>query len=202
MENQIKTPFVLIGLVSLAALLSSCGSTVPVARRAEALPASLVPQMHLSVAQAPRIGYVFCETDACPKPTPKSLPVAKSATAPSLETIESPTPSSDIKVHERSLDIQFPFDKATISATDRALIQKSLTQVNPTFIRIVGRSDFVGPPPAQTRLASHRAEVLRQALSSTSSSSRIAVETEVAAPNRVNASEQAHQRRGSVFFVR
>ena len=194
MENQIKTPVVLL---ALACLVSGC-STPPAPYKATA---PLAAPSEMSVMQVPNLGFVFCETDACPAPTTKTPPTASRITVVQKES-RSPPNFPDGKTREASLEIAFKFNKSDISAADAQLLARTLQEVNPTTIRIVGRSDFVGPPQAQTKLANDRAQALRTALSSTSSLPKISVEVEVAAPNRVNASLQAQQRRGSVFFVR
>lgn len=195
MESQ-KTPR--LALIALA-VLAVGGCAVP--RKVEQTPPAR--PVVLSVEQAgagDSTRFVFCAQEQCPALTPKTPANGGSAVASAPARPAPPTPAPAAAPVE--VDVQFAFNDWHINLVDRDRISLALQKSQPQAVLITARSDFVGPPVQQQRVAQARAAELRKLIAAIASpGTRIAEALEIAAPDRVPSEQQARQRRGTVRFL-
>jgi outer membrane protein OmpA-like peptidoglycan-associated protein len=189
MESQRKTRT--IAAVILSALLTACTSAPKEAATQGAKP------VHLGIRQVgvdKTARYVYCEESACPGPTRKTLP---DPIRPIAAVAMPPAPI----VSHQPVDIAFPFNSSRINKSDKDKLIKAVAASKGTDVEIIARSDFVGPPAGQKKVAGARAKAMRSIVAKQAHGVRIVEHQEIAGPDRVAANEQSQQRRGTVRFI-
>jgi len=172
------------------AVISACAVLQP---RSAPLPASQVgaasQPVPLRIAQATDGArtesgrappYVLCSGDACPRVTPKTLALASPAPtaagkrdqgpgAASLPPQERTPPAAPAERRaDISLTVHFRFGASDLSARAKALLDAAAGQALDTArtsrLRIVGRTDSIGPQAVNDALAMARARAVRDYL--------------------------------------
>lgn len=194
MENTSKTWGVILVALCIT-VFGGCSTTID--KKVDTLPAH---PMDFGIAQSSQVGYVYCELEKCPQPTHKTPMTAQvemtvpSRNVPPLKKID--VPAAEVS----NVEIKFDFNKSKIGKQDRSTLLAQLKLTLAKKIRIVGRSDFVGPNQAQIKLAKDRIAAIRAVLSSQSSSLQFTEEVEVAGSSPVEKAVQDLQRRGTIYF--
>lgn len=176
---------------------------------------AVAPDQVKSVATAPlpveaRLGvtqvgenpsrYVYCDLSNCPVPTEKTR------ATPRIPVVMTPQVTSKVPAAlpatkpPTTIDVAFRFNSAALSASDLGRLRAGAIESAGADIRLISRSDYVGPPVGQTKLAKARAAAMRHVVAKQAPETRISETQEIAGPQPVNAEKQAHQRRGSVIF--
>jgi outer membrane protein OmpA-like peptidoglycan-associated protein len=190
MENKFTTTRAALALF-IASAMSGCSTTPP----ANTTPVALAKPVQLAIAQVgteQTARFVYCEESSCPVATPKT-PVAIPAQLPVVAHVFPPQ-------RLLSLEIAFPFNSSRVSDNDKKLLADALSSYTGGEIKIIARSDFVGPKAGQMKVVDARAKAMRSIVAKQTQDAQIEERQEVAGPDRVPASQQAHQRRGSVRF--
>lgn len=144
--------------------------------------------------------YVYCDLPACPTPTEKTR-AAPMIAAVMASPLNSKSPGAlPVKRLSKTVDVAFKFNSAVLSASDLGRMKAGVAESVGADIELISRSDFVGPPAGQTKLAKARAAAMRHVVAKQAPETRISETQEIAGPQPVNAEKQAHQRRGSVIF--
>lgn len=171
-------------LLAAAFLAAACSTSAPT--QTDHHDANAHPTQPVRLAQ---LGYghqaVFrpCADADCPQRTHKTIPTAAASIAPASLPTDPPTVAdapldglaprkaivSDTRepapLREHTIAIRFPFGSAQLTpAALHALRELSPRLDDAHSIRIEGRTDSVGPPAANERLATERARAVHDAL--------------------------------------
>lgn len=197
MGSHFRTCKVLAPLMAAVAL-SACAGAPDRTESVATTSLSVVARLGVTQVGANPSRYVYCDLPACPTPTEKTraIPLIPAVMAP---TVSSPGPLPTKKL-SKTVDVAFKFNSAVLSASDQGRLKAGAAESVGADIELIARSDFVGPPAGQTKLAKARAAAMRHVVAKQAPETRIREAQEIAVPQPVNAERQAHQRRGSVTF--
>lgn len=108
---------------------------------------------------------------------------------------EQPQSTQEITHH-----VEFAFNRAALSKSD----VNTITRISSNAVRvaITARSDFVGPPAGQQKIAQARADAIRAVIAAQAPNAQVVERLEIADPKRVPAVKQAAQRRGTVIVIK
>lgn len=198
MESQIAFSRTVMCLAAIA--LCGCITQAKTGHLPPARPVVLSIQQ---VGAAETSRFVYCIQEECNAVTPKTPALPQSVIAQSKATSATLlVPNAAEPPDDVSLEVFFAFNDSHINAADRDRIAMAAHKANAKTILINARSDFVGPPRQQQRIATARAAEIRKLIAANvSPKTRIAEALEIAAPGRVPDKQQAYQRRGTVRFL-
>ncbi len=176
--------------------------------------------------------FALCQPPACPRPSAKTLPMPASApaamapspsgTPPAQDTLAltpttvhssppaAPAGSIDDAPPPLQMAVRFGFGRSDLNAAGREALDQAASQPLPVRrVLIAGRTDSIGPAPANQILAQARAEAVQRYLATRHPRVLVAADVHVqsqgaccyAAPND-SASGRAANRRVEVTFVR
>jgi hypothetical protein len=145
--------------------------------------------------------YVYCEQAACPRPTPKTPIDVNKPTNAILSTWrqkDPPTPEALPAV----VHVQFKFNSSVMSQSDISLLMSAAkSATTDANVEIIARSDFVGPPSGQRKIANARFHAMQKLVAKQAPGVRILEQQEIAGPDHVDTEIQSTQRRGTVRFI-
>lgn len=146
--------------------------------------------------------YVYCDFDACPRPTPKTPIAIIAPTSAFVSQWEKNKPSGALVVAS-DVNVQFKFNSSVMSKSDISALRAAAVSVFPesTQVEIIARSDFVGPPRGQQKIAAARFHAMQKLIAKQAPGVRILEHQEIAAPTVVDSELQSQQRRGTVRFI-
>jgi hypothetical protein len=146
--------------------------------------------------------FVYCDFDACPRPTPKTPIVTIAPTKTYVSQWEKKnSPGSQVVASD--VNVQFKFNSSAMSKSDINGLRTAALSISPdsTQVEIIARSDFVGPPRGQQKIAAARFNAMQKLIAKQAPGVRILEHQEIAAPTAVDSVLQSQQRRGTVRFI-
>jgi outer membrane protein OmpA-like peptidoglycan-associated protein len=187
----VKRPAVRSLLAWVALGVAACGSLELVEPTPSVPPAPA--QASIGAARIAQSGFgrdarfALCQPPACPRPSAKTLPMPASApaamlpspsgtpppqdtVAPTSTTVHTssrvaPTASSDDAPPPLQMAVRFRFGRSDLDAAGREALDQAASQPLPVRrVLIAGRTDSIGPAPANQALAQARAETVQRYL--------------------------------------
>lgn len=189
-----------LATLMVTAVLSACAVAPDLAN-----PVAMPPQPAEGRLGVTQVGenptrYVYCDLAICPTPTEKTRAIPKIAAAMTPQLTTKLPVGLPAKKPPTTIDVAFKFNSAVLSASDLGRLKAEAIASAGADVRLISRSDFVGPPAGQTKLAKARAAAMHHVVAKQAPETRISETQEIAGPQPVDAEKQAHQRRGSVIF--
>lgn len=144
--------------------------------------------------------YVFCTATTCPVATPKTPWGAdvrndrQHFTALGQHGAKSP-------IDAIAINLPFAFNAVAIGPDDHARLRTGLLASKPRAVKIIGRSDPLGPLPVRERIARVRAEAVRKLVLRTLPEAQVTIDIELPTSVPPRPADRSSQRRATVRFI-